>query len=44
MTNWIEYGHAQGWSFTALRGKIPTMKGWQTADRADLPTVLTWAE
>ena len=39
----VEAGHALGWSFTPLRGKVPTSPRWQAAPRETLDEALAWA-
>jgi hypothetical protein len=39
----IRYGHSQKLSFTPLKGKKPTRKGWQSAARETLDEALAWA-
>ena len=40
----VRYGHKQGWSFTPLKGKVPTQKGWQKEPRATMEQAVAWAE
>ncbi len=49
--DWLDYrircvrdGYNRGWSFTPLRGKRPTVKGWQAADRETLGQAIEWAK
>ena len=39
----VRLGHAQGWSFTPLRGKIPNTPRWQKLPRETLDTAIAWA-
>ncbi|MBK9118010.1 MAG: bifunctional DNA primase/polymerase [Phycisphaerales bacterium] len=39
----VRDGHARGWSFTPLRGKVPTLQGWQSRPRESLAQALAWA-
>jgi len=39
----VRRGYAAGWSFTPLKGKRPTLKGWQTAARETLAQAERWA-
>jgi len=39
----VRLGHEQGWSFTPLAGKRPTLEGWQKRPRETLEEALAWA-
>ena len=39
----VRLGHEQGWSFTPLAGKRPTLEGWQKRPRETLEGALAWA-
>ena len=39
----VRDGHGRGWSFTPLRGKVPTRRAWTKAPRETLEEALVWA-
>lgn len=39
----VRDGHARGWSYTPLNGKVPRDRSWQAAPREALEQALAWA-
>jgi len=39
----VELGHAHGWSFTPLRGKVPILRAWQSQPRETVEQAKAWA-
>jgi hypothetical protein len=39
----IRKGHARGWDFIPIKGKVPKLKEWSKRPRADLAMCETWA-
>ena len=39
----VRKGHARGWDFIPLKGKVPKQTAWSKRPRADLATSETWA-
>jgi hypothetical protein len=40
----VRDGHARGWSFTPLSGKVPVLRGWQSAPREELARAVAWGQ